>query len=248
MTQKRILIIGATSAVAQGIAQRYAQQRASIFCLARSPEKMEPIAQSLAEAYAGNFCYDFTQTDLAAEAITKAIEALGHIDIAIFAHGALLDQIESEHDYAVAYQTFAINQLSVIAQLIPLSEQMEHQGSGKIGVITSVAGERGRPRNYTYGAAKGSLNLYLQGLRSKLYNSGVEIYTFKMGPVDTPMTVDHEKNFSFSTVDEVSNTIVKGFESKRYERYVPGYWKLVMFFVRNMPEWLFQRLNFLSSR
>lgn len=248
MKKQHVLIIGATSAVAQGIVHRYAQQGASIFCLARNPEKMAPVAQSLGDAFAGSFCYDFTQTDLAPEAIAKATEALGHIDIAIFAHGDLLNQIESEQDYAIAYQTFAINQLSVIALLIPLSEQMEQQGSGKIGVITSVAGERGRPRNYTYGAAKGSLNLYLQGLRSKLWGSGVEIYTFKMGPVDTPMTVDHEKNFSFSTVDEVSKTIVKGFGGKRYERYVPGYWKLVMFFVRNMPEWLFQQLDFLSGR
>ncbi|MBE2220420.1 MAG: SDR family NAD(P)-dependent oxidoreductase [Anaerolineae bacterium] len=248
MTSQRILIIGATSAVAQGIAQRFAQEGARIFCLARNPEKTEAVATSLGSAFAGSFCYDFTQTDLASEAITKATAALGSIDIALIAHGELLDQIESEHDYAVAYQTFAINQLSVIALLIPLAEQMEQQGCGKIGVITSVAGERGRPRNYTYGAAKGSLNIYLQGLRSTLWGSGVEIYTFKMGPVDTPMTIDHEKNFSFSTVEQVSKIIVKGFESKRYERYVPGYWRFVMFFVRNMPEWLFQQVGFLSGR
>jgi len=252
MTQKRILIIGATSAVAQGIAQRFtlrfAQQGASIFCLARNPEKMATVADSLGASFAGSFCYDFTDTAFAPEAIAKATEALGGIDIALFAHGALLNQIESEHDYAIAYQTFAINQLSIIAHLIPLSEQMERQGGGKIGVITSVAGERGRPRNYTYGAAKGSLHIYLQGLRSTLWGSGVEIYTFKMGPVDTPMTVNHAKNFSFSTVDEVSKTIANGFEGKRYERYVPGYWRLVMFFVRTMPEWVFQRLDFLSGR
>lgn len=241
-------MVGATSAVAQGIAQRFVRQGARIFCLARSPEKMATVAESLGESYAGSFCYDFTQTDLASAAVAKAVDALGHIDMALFAHGDLLNQIESEHDFAITYQTLAINQFSVIALLIPLSEQMERQGSGKIGVITSVAGERGRPRNYTYGAAKGSLNLYLQGLRSKLWDSGVEIYTFKMGPVDTPMTVDHEKNFSFATVAVVSEKIVKGFEKKRYEQYVPGYWKFVMFVVRNMPERLFQKLDFLSGR
>jgi decaprenylphospho-beta-D-erythro-pentofuranosid-2-ulose 2-reductase len=248
MTPKQILIVGATSAVAQGVARRYAQQGASIFCLARNPEKIAKVVASLGDSCVGSFCYDFTQTDLAPEAIAKAIESLDSIDIALFAHGDLLNQIESEHDFDIAQKTFDINLLSVIALLIPLSEQMEQQGSGKIGVITSVAGERGRPRNYTYSAAKGSLNIYMQGLRSKLWGSGVEIYTFKMGPVDTPMTVDHEKNFSFSTVDEVSDIIVQGFETKRYERYVPGWWQFVMFFVRNMPEWLFQRVNFLSGR
>ena len=147
MTQKQILIVGATSAVAQGVAQRFAQQGAYIFCLARSPEKMAAVADSLGSSFAGSFCYDFTDTDLAPEAIAKATAALGSIDIAIFAHGDLLNQIASEHDYAVAYQTFAINQLSIISLLIPLSEQMVQKGLGKIGVITSVAGGRGGPPN-----------------------------------------------------------------------------------------------------
>ncbi len=114
---------------------------------------------------------------------------MGRIDLALIAHGDLLDQAASEVDLQAARNTFEINLMSVISLLIPLSNLMEEQGSGKIGVITSVAGDRGRPRNYTYGAAKGALNLYLQGLRSRLWESGVEIYTLKLGPVDTPMTV-----------------------------------------------------------
>ncbi len=249
MTSSRILIIGATSAVAQAVAQRFVQQQnARIYCLARNPEKMEALAEALGAAYAGSIRYDFNQTLHARQAIKYAVEALGEIDMALIAHGALFDQIDSEHDFSVAQATFETNLLSVISFLIPLSEQMLQQGFGKIGVITSVAGDRGRPHNYTYGAAKGALNIYLQGLRSNLWRSGVEVYTFKMGPVDTPMTVDHEKNFSFATVDEVSKKIVNAFNKKRYEIYVPGFWRVVMFFVRIMPEWLFQRLKFLSAR
>lgn len=248
MTTPRILIIGATSAVAQGIAQRFAQQQARIYCLARDQDKLDGVANELGKSFAGSIRYDFNQTRHAKQAIVQAVEALGAIDIALIAHGALFDQIESEHDFSVAEATIGTNLSSVVAFLIPLSEQMLQQGFGKIGVITSVAGERGRPRNYTYGAAKGALNIYLQGLRSSLWGSGVEIYTFKLGPVDSPMTVDHEKNFSFATVDQVSDKIVKAFKHKRYELYVPGFWRVVMFFVRVMPEWLFQRLKFLSAR
>jgi short-subunit dehydrogenase len=248
MTTTRILIIGATSAVAQGVARRFARQHARIFCLARSPEKMTAVATTLGNAFAGQFCYDFNETELAETAVTQAVNKLGGIDVALIAHGDLLNQLASEQDFAVARATFETNLLSAVSLLIPLAAQMERQGAGKIGVITSVAGERGRPRNYTYGAAKGGLNLYLQGLRSRLWHSGVEIYTFKLGPVDTPMTILHPKNFSFSTVDHVSDIIIRAFAKKRYERYVPGYWALIMFFVRHMPEWLFQRLNFLSGR
>jgi short-subunit dehydrogenase len=248
MTTKHVLIIGATSAVAQGVAQRFAAQDATIFCLARQPEKMAVAAAALGEAFAGSFCYDFNQTERAAEAIATAVATLGHIDIALIAHGALFDQVESEHSFAMAKATLDTNLSSVVSFLIPLSAQMEKQGSGKIGVITSVAGERGRPRNFTYGAAKGALNIYLQGLRSRFWHSGVEIYTFKLGPVDTPMTIEHPKNASFATVDQVADAIVKAFQKKRYQRYVPGYWAFIMFAVRHLPEWLFQRLTFLSGR
>ena len=248
MTKLRILIIGATSAIAQGVAQQYAEQKAQIFCAARNTTKMAQVAEKLGDACVGTLCSDFNVPGFAEELIGQTVDVLGGIDIALIAHGVLLNQIASEHDYDVARDTFETNLLTVVAFLIPLVEQMKKQGSGKIGVITSVAGERGRPRNYTYGAAKGALNIYLQGMRSVLYGSGVEVYTIKMGPVDTPMTIDHPKNFSFATVEQVSTRIVKSFQKKQYEIYVPRYWCVIMFFVRFMPEWLFQRLDFLSAR
>ena len=248
MKQQRILIIGATSAVAQGVAHRFAAQGARLFLLARDEVKTAVLAAELGQSVVGTYCYDFTNTDEAETAVGQASAALGGLDIVLIAHGFLPDQLATEHDFAVARTTFEINLLSAVSLLIPLVNQMEAQGQGKIGVITSVAGERGRPRNYTYGAAKGALTLYLQGVRSRLYGSSVEIYTFKMGPVDTPMTVDHPKNFSFSTVEQVSQQIVDGFARRRYEQFIPGWWRGVMGVVRWLPEWLFQRLAFLSGR
>jgi decaprenylphospho-beta-D-erythro-pentofuranosid-2-ulose 2-reductase len=244
----RILIIGATSAVAEAVARRFAVSGAAIFCLARDEQKMEAVASSLGGAVKGVCCFDFTDSALAREGIRRAVECLGGIDIALVAHGLLLDQEESEQDFALVKSTFEANCLSVIALLVPLCEVMKRQGSGKIGVITSVAGDRGRPRNFTYGAAKGGLSIYLQGLRSSLWGSGVEIYDFRLGPVDTPMTTSHEKNFSFSTVDTVADLIMKAFGSKNYCCYLPGWWRFVMLVVRNLPESLFQKLRFLSAR
>ena len=113
----------------------------------------------------------------------------------LFAHGLLPKQAQTETDLEAMIQTFSVNLLSVIALLNPLHRILQNQASSsKVAVITSVAGDRGRPRNFSYGAAKGGLGLYLEGLRSKYINSGVELYNIKLGPTDTPMTVDHEKN------------------------------------------------------
>jgi len=243
-----VVLVGATSAVAQAMAVRFVDGGDSLFCFARNEQKLALLANRWPQAYVGGFCFDFNDSEGVDEALVALYLAMPVIDVVVFAHGDLLDQQASEHHYKVARQTFEINLLSVLALLIPLANKLEQQGSGKLAVITSVAGDRGRPRNYTYGAAKGALSVYLQGLRSRLWHSGVEVYNFKLGPVDTPMTVDHDKNFSFSTPQQVAKIMVQALSKRRYEIYVPGYWAWVMLVVRLMPEAIFQRLKFLSAR
>ena len=244
----RVLVIGATSAIASAMCLRMAQNGDQLYLMARDEAKLAALNASLGDNVCGLHQIDFNDTASAAACISDAHQSLGGFDLVLIAHGYIGDQLRSEADYAHAEEVFHTNFLSVVAQLIPISQLMEKQGYGKIAVMTSVAGDRGRPRNYTYGTAKGALNTYLQGLRSRLWSSGVEVYSFKLGPVVTPMTVDHEKNFSFSTIDSVVDIMSKGLQEKHYTRYVPGYWRWVMLVVRWLPEPIFQRIKFLSGR
>jgi short-subunit dehydrogenase len=148
----------------------------------------------------------------------------------------------------VAEQIARTNYLSVMALLIPLANLLEAQRSGHLVVFSTVAAERGRPRNFTYAAAKSALNIYLQGLRSRLYPANVQVHTIKLGPTDTPMSADHKKNILFSQADDVARQVVKVVERGHAEAYVPAYWRGIMFAVRNMPEFVFQRIGALSGR
>ena len=244
----RILIIGATSAIAAEVARRYAGRGDALYLIGRNPDKLRTLSTELGAAVTGSVSADFDETDDNADRVRCAIAALGTVDIAILAHGLLGDQRETENDYRAAEQTIRTNFLSMVSLLIPLSNALIHQGHGRIAVLSSVAGERGRPRNYTYGAAKGALTIYLQGLRSRLRGSGVTVYTLKLGPVDTPMTVEHRKNASFSTVDRVASGIVSKLDRRDGVAYLPWFWAPVMGVVRLLPEPLFQRLGFLSGR
>ena len=244
-----ILVIGATSAIAQEIIQLLAQEENNRFyLLARNADKLQLLCDSLPGKILGLSSLDFVQHDAMQAAIEKACETLSSIDLALLAHGDLGDQLLSEKDFRHAESIFATNALSAIFPILQLANVMEKQGFGQITVIGSVAGERGRPRNYTYGAAKGAVRLYLQGVRSRLWSKKICVQYIKLGPVDTPMTVDHEKNFSFTTASRAAELIVKAIRSKKAEIYVPGFWRLVLFVVRWMPEFLFQKLKFLSGR
>lgn len=242
------LIFGATSAIAAEVAVLLAARRDRLHLVGRSADKLQAVAARCAGAQVTTERADFAQLEQNDAVVRQAIAALGHVDLVLIAHGDLGDQLASERDFAQAEATIRVNFTSVVSLLVPLANHMEAARSGTIGVITSVAGERGRPRNYTYGAAKGALNIYLQGLRTRLYASGVAVTTLKLGPVDTPMTRDHAKHALFGRAPSVASHIVAALEARVPEAYVPSFWRLIMPVVKNTPEVIFQRLPFLSGR
>jgi len=245
---ENVAIFGATSAIAQDVARVYAKRGARLYLVGRSADKLAALAAELGPTVVGSATQDFDQTAAADGCVAAAVAALGHLDVALIAHGLLGDQLKSEAELAEAEQIARTNYLSAVALLIPLANQLERQRGGHLVVVTSVAAERGRPRNYTYAAAKSALNTYLQGVRSRLYSAGVHVHTIKLGPVDTPMTVTHAKNALFSDSPTVAKLIVKAVDAGRAEAFVPGFWRPIMFVVRNLPELVFQRIGALSQR
>lgn len=242
------LIFGATSAIAAEVAVLLASRGARLHLVGRSSEKLHAVATRCVGAEVTTQQADFARLEHNERVVADALAALGQVDWVLVAHGDLGDQLASEREFAQAEATIRVNFTSVVSLLVPLANHMEAARRGVIGVITSVAGERGRPRNYTYGAAKGALNIYLQGLRTRLYASGVAVTTLKLGPVDTPMTESHDKHVLFGRPASVAADIVKALEARVPEAYVPSFWRLIMPVVRNTPEVIFQRLPFLSGR
>jgi len=245
---RQVLIFGATSAVAAEVAVLCAARGDRLHLVARNPEKLAEVARRCAATTVTTQTADFAQLDHNEACVRDALLALGRVDCVLIAHGDLGDQLESEQSFAEAERILRVNFTSVVSLLIPIANHLEQAKGGTLGVITSVAGERGRPRNYTYGAAKGALNTYLQGLRTRLYAAGVGVTTVKLGPVDTPMTRDHGKHALFGTVKPVARSILRALDARVPEAYVPSFWGVAMPLIKNTPEWLFQRVPFLSGR
>lgn len=246
----RVVIFGATSAIAAEVAALHAARGDALHLVGRDPAKLAALEARLAGAKVRPLITraDLADVDASEALVARVIAASGGVDTVLVAHGSLGDQEASERDFAEAERLIRVNFTSVVALLVPLANHLEAARGGRLGVITSVAGERGRPRNYTYGAAKGALNLYLQGVRSRLYPAGVSVTTLKLGPVDTPMTESHEKNRLFARAPDVARDIVRAMDARRREAFVPRVWAAIMPIVRNTPEALFQKLRFLSGR
>ncbi len=243
-------MLGASSAIAREFALVHACRGDRLHLVARHEGRLSEAVSACASAGATVTHARADFGDLAANegVIARALEALGGVDRALIAHGFLGDQQESERSFSEAEAIFRDNLLSAVGLLIPLANAMESARAGRLGVLASVAGDRGRPRNYTYGAAKGALHVYLQGVRSRVHAAGVSVTTLKLGPVDTPMTRDHPKNVLFAEPGPVGAACVRAMDARVAEAYVPSFWAAIMPVVRHTPERLFQRLPFLSGR
>ncbi|HET9933545.1 MAG TPA: SDR family NAD(P)-dependent oxidoreductase [Polyangiaceae bacterium] len=248
MSRERVLILGATSAIASEVAQIYAGRGARLHLVGRNPEKLSRVAARLSVSDATTEIADFEQLSRNEGVVDRAIATLDGLDTVLIAHGYLGDQLASERAFDEADHILRANFTSVVSLLIPLANHLEKVGGGRLAVITSVAGDRGRPRNYTYGAAKGALNVYLQGVRSRLFSAGVHVTTLKLGPVDTPMTTTHKKHLLFGKPPTVAAQIVAATDAGKSEAYVPAFWGAIMPIVKNTPEPLFQAMPFLSRR
>ncbi len=244
----RVLILGATSAIAAEVACLHASRGDRLHLVGRNADKLAQVAARTRSQNVTVALADFNALQANDRIIAEAATKLEGIDTVLIAHGDLGDQLASERSFDEAESILRTNFTSVVSLLIPLANHMEARKKGRIGVITSVAGDRGRPRNYTYGAAKGALNVYLQGLRTRLYASGVTVTTLKLGPVDTPMTREHAKHLLFGKPASVAKDIVRAMDAGAPEAYVPSFWGAIMPLVRNTPEAIFQKLPFLSGR
>jgi decaprenylphospho-beta-D-erythro-pentofuranosid-2-ulose 2-reductase len=243
---QHILIIGATSAIAEACARRYANRGDVLFLTGRDSGHLQTIADDLRVRGAGAvhaFTMDVIDNAAQDASIEAAWTALGRIDVVIIAHGTLPDQTrcESSADYAMAQ--FEVNASATLRLLTQLAPRMQAQKQGSLAVIASVAGDRGRASNYLYGSAKAAVATYLSGLRQRLSGDGVNVLTIKPGFVDTPMTRAFKKGLLWASTDQVAGGIVRGIDKRRSVVYVPWFWAGIMLVIQHIPEFVFRRIK-----
>ena len=244
---QHIVIIGATSAIAEATARLYAKQGAQLYLLARNMARLETIAEDLKIRGASSVSFarfEAANIDEYGSILEKAIGALGSIDIALIAHGTLGNQKSSEENSTIALHELQTNALSAITILTMLANIMEKQKKGILAVISSAAGDRGRPSNYVYGTAKAALTTFCEGLSARLFKSGVHVLTIKPGIVDTPMT----QSISIPAIlraqpEKIAIDIKNAIENKKDILYTPWYWKYVMLSIIHLPTGVFKKLN-----
>lgn len=247
-SKKRIVIVGATSAIAEHCARLWVKDAAvDLTLVGRDPGRTERVAadlrvrspQSVIRVLEANFI-----DPLAIRQLVDGIVAEGAIHIVLIAHGSLPDQSVCQQDLTACHDALTINGISPVLFAEAFAGHMQKANHGALAIIGSVAGDRGRKSNYVYGAAKGLVNRYAQGLQHRLTGTGVKIVLIKPGPTDTPMTAHlKQQGGRLANVEDVAQIIVRGADQGRPVLYAPAKWALIMMVIRHLPRFVFNRMD-----
>ena len=244
--EKKIIILGATSAIAEAAAKIWARQNAKFILVGRNQAHLDMIAQNLMVIGAGvadAIVLDCMATHSAIE-FNKMVETLGSIDIVLLAYGVLGDQKQLEEHPGEINQFVETNFTSVVGWCLAAAATLERQNFGCLIVLGSVAGDRGRQKNFIYGACKGALERLIEGIAHRLAGKGARAVLIKPGFVDTPMTAGFEKKgFLWAKPEEVAEIIVASSIKGGPIVYAPKIWFWIMFIIRYLPNYIFNRLN-----
>ncbi|CAA9890800.1 Short-chain dehydrogenase [Candidatus Methylobacter favarea] len=246
--KKKIVIAGATSAIAEHCARLWVSEAAvDLTLIGRNSDRTERVAADL-RVRSPQSVFRILEADfidpLAIRQLVDGIVAEGSVDIVLIAHGSLPDQAVCQQDLTACHEALTVNGISPVLFAEAFAGHMQKANRGTLAMIGSVAGDRGRKSNYVYGAAKGLVTRYAQGLQHRLANTGVKVVLIKPGPTDTPMTAHlKQQGARLASVENVAQLIVKGITQGKPVVYVPAKWALIMMVIRHLPRFVFNKLE-----
>lgn len=240
--KKFILIIGATSDIARAISREYAKEKYNLYLANRTIESLEELKSDLEIRYGievilRKFCVsDFDTHQNFYDNLESKPEGV------IYASGYL--PLQEKINFTECLETVNVNYLGAMSILNIFADEFEKKKGGFIIGITSVAGDRGKASNYIYGSSKAAFDVYLSGLRNRLFKSNVLVLTVRPGFVKTNMT-KNMKLPKYITAEPfmVANDVIKAYKKKKNIIYTKKIWFFIMLIIRLIPESIFKKLN-----
>ena len=248
MSRKSCLILGANSGIARAIARRLCtMDDYELVLVARDAQKLAACAQDL-HARSGAKVHCETVNFLDLSAVRKLFQRLSQaacapFDLVLVCYGVMYSNTRCAEDLQSWNESVTINFASTALCLERAFALFDPQRGGELAVVSSVAGDRGRPKNFYYGSTKAGLDAFVEGFRLAHHGSAVNIMNFRPGPVDTPMAADSPKGLLWASPEQVAEVFCAALGRRRYRVYAPRYWRLVMWVVRMLPGRLLARLG-----
>jgi decaprenylphospho-beta-D-erythro-pentofuranosid-2-ulose 2-reductase len=241
-----LVLFGATSGIAEAVAAECLRIHQPIVLVGRSESGLQRICDDLEVRCARRpafFVWDLLDKAKHADRMRALLQA-HEVGGLLVCSGLLHEEEAIQNQLDLARDVIDINLTEVVQILLHFAAHLRGRREGVIAALSSVAGDRGRAKNATYGAAKAGLNVFLAGLRLTLRDSGIGVCLIKPGPVRTRMTAHYQgPGILLADTKTVAKRIVWALQRQKAVTYAPGYWRWVMVVLRCLPESIFARMK-----
>jgi short-subunit dehydrogenase len=245
-TWQRALIVGASSGIGEELARRLAQEGCQVALVARRAEELQRVADTINQGgkmLARTYVHDVREYECVPALFQQICRDLGGLDLIIYSSGVLPQVAPDEYNFEKDRAMVEVNLMGAVAWLNEAAVRFERAREGTIVGLSSVAGERGRRSMPVYCATKAALNTYLEALRNRIARYGVKVVTVKPGPVDTPMTRGSSNLPLLIPVERAAREILRAARNGASNAYVPGIWRWIFLILRNVPSFIFRKMN-----
>lgn len=235
VTGSRIAVLGGTSEIALAIVRELEPRQVAL--VGRDPQRLADAAASLRAD---------VQTVVLGEdadaAVSSAFEGLGGADLVVVAVGRLGERGGIPDELGDAVEVLRVNVVVAGALLLAAARRLRDQGHGTLIVLSSVAGERVRPANLVYGAAKAGLDALARGVADALHGDGVSVLIVRPGFVRTRMTSGLRAAPLATDAGAVARAVRRGLERGDDVVWVPAVLRPMMLVIRLLPRAILRRL------
>jgi decaprenylphospho-beta-D-erythro-pentofuranosid-2-ulose 2-reductase len=247
LTFRRAIVVGASSGIGAEIARQLAAGGATVALIGRRADELRRVADEITKAGRGRALtaqHDVTVCEEVPDLLEKLIGELGGLDLLVYCAGNIFVPEESEYDFSRDRSLMEVNVIGAMAWTNPAAAYFEAQRSGTLVGLSSIAGERGRRTMPGYTTSKAALTAWFEALRNRVSRHGVNVVTVKPGMVDTAMTRNLVRKPMLIPAERAAKLILDvAARGGSPSAFVPGRWAVVAFVVRNLPSFIFRRLN-----
>ncbi len=237
---KKIIIIGATSGIGQGLAEYYSAKGWMVGATGRRENLLQELKQNNQNIHIKAF--DILSTD-STTSLQELIDEMGGVDLAIISSG--IGYVNPSLDPKLEIDTAETNVVGFTRMADFLYSYFNTQGHGYLAAISSIASVRGIYMCPAYSASKAYIATYLEALRSRAIKEKkkkIKVSTIFPGFVDTPIIGENTPTFWKSDVKTVVKQIAASLRRKRRKIYVTRRWRWVAFVWRLLPSYIHERI------
>jgi short-subunit dehydrogenase len=238
-SNKKVIIIGATSGIGKALALHYAQTGCLVGITGRRQHLLDELQQQFPHQFHTE-SFDVQGNDNIPH-LKALLQKTGGMDLLIYNAG--FGDPSDTLDWPIEKTTYETNVKGFIEIVHFAFQYFLEQGYGHIAATSSVAANRGNGVAPAYSASKAFMSVYMEGLhiKNKKMKAPVVITDIQPGFLATKMAKS-DQLFWVTPVDKAVRQMVRGIEKKKWRVYISRRWWLIAQLMKWMPAWIYHKL------